>query len=71
MTAQFGQYNGTIGVTTSSLNGTWGSAYNMFANVDFMEETSAGNSRRWFTLSRRCGSNHGGLHLHFFSRLRR
>jgi len=36
MTAQFGQYNGTIGV--SSLNGTWSSAYNMFANVDLLGE---------------------------------
>jgi len=39
MTAQFGQYNGTIGV--NSLNGTWSSAYNMFANVDLLETISA------------------------------
>jgi hypothetical protein len=39
MTAQFGQYNASV--TTSSLNGTWGSAYNMFANVNLMEEISA------------------------------
>tara|TARA_B110000114_G_scaffold1564_1_gene1492 strand:- start:6280 stop:7899 length:1620 start_codon:yes stop_codon:yes gene_type:complete len=41
MTAQFGQYNGTIGV--NSLNGTWASAYNMFANVDLLE-TISGNT---------------------------
>ena len=41
MTAQFGQYNGTIGV--NSLNGTWSSAYNMFANVDLLE-TISGNT---------------------------
>jgi len=41
MTAQFGQYNGTIEVRT--LNGTWASAYNMFANVDLLE-TISGNT---------------------------
>jgi len=39
MTAQFGQYNGTVGV--NSLNGTWSSAYRMFANVDLLETISA------------------------------
>ena len=39
MTAQFGQYNGTVGV--NSLNGTWSSAYRMFANVDLLEEINA------------------------------
>ena len=41
MTAQFGQYNGSV--TVNSLNGTWSSAYNMFANVDLIEEISAGS----------------------------
>ena len=39
MTAQFGQYNGSV--TVNSLNGTWSSAYNMFANVDLIEEINA------------------------------
>ena len=49
MTAQFGQYNGTIGV--NSLNGTWASAYNMFANVDLIEETKCWKYRRWLYLT--------------------
>lgn len=39
MTAQFGQYNGTV--TVNSLNGVWSSAYNTFANVDLIQEIDA------------------------------
>ena len=36
MTAQFGQYNNNV--TPSLLNGVWSSSYQMFANIDLLEE---------------------------------
>jgi len=36
MTAQFGQYNGSV--TVNSLSGTWQNSYQMFANVDLLEQ---------------------------------
>jgi hypothetical protein len=38
MTAQFGQYSGAV--TNNTLVGAWTSSYNLFANVDLLEEIS-------------------------------
>ena len=66
---QFSTYNNVVSAPT--LNGEWGSSYQLFANIDVLEDIDASlmNRRwkRWSTLPLRCRIHPRGLFLFPFS----